>query len=94
MCEGKAADPQFAPQINAYQDLLRGWGRLVDDPWPRSAMGGEYYNVQDNPEGEIQMHGLDERDTGPGTKGTSHPVGGGYHGRSFSHVCSASARLV
>ncbi len=65
MCEGKAADPQFAPQINAYQDLLRGWGRLVDDPWPRSAMGGEYYNVQDNPEGEIQMHGLDERDQEP-----------------------------
>tara|TARA_Y100000588_G_scaffold388984_1_gene490555 strand:+ start:1002 stop:1274 length:273 start_codon:yes stop_codon:yes gene_type:complete len=65
LCEGKAADPQFTPQLNAYQDLLRDWGQLVDDPWLRLGMGGKYYNVQDHPEGEIQMHGLDERDTGP-----------------------------
>ena len=59
------------------------WSMILGPGWRWVA---STINVQDNPEGEIQMHGLDERDTGLGTKGTSHPVGGGYHSRSFSHV--------
>lgn len=55
--ENLADDGNYREQINIHHRHLLQWAEFVGDPWPKSAMGGVYYSVQDNPEGELQMHG-------------------------------------
>lgn len=50
------SDPSWGAVVEEHRAELARWVARTEDPWPGSAMQGVYYNVGDNPFGEMQAH--------------------------------------